>query len=368
MPERFLVLQVSTRYLTITGAFRIYSEVLSGKYREYMSHDQPLLTIAIPTYNRYGCLDKLLGVLFDQLKNEDRVELIVSDNASTDETSLVIARYQDKGLNVRYIQNAINIGADANFLQCFDVSRGKYLWIFGDDDIIMPGTLKNVIDKLAAHDFTLVYLTPFGFHHDFIAEKKNIRPWNKWHKTQIVRDPVKFSRLVAHHGDFLFLSTIIVNKNAISNLEHPPFTCLNETNVLQLSWVFTALSIFQYGLFVQSGTVAAATTNAHYPFNAAKVFGINYCRAVELFIGTNSRLGKALINEHLFFWFSKFWIGIRRERGARTVEYADAILRPLFYKNVWYWFIIFPLIKLPFRLALFWSRCLLIPRCLRSLL
>jgi abequosyltransferase len=47
---------------------------------------KPLLTIAIPTYNRAGYLKELLSILADQLKDEPRVELIISDNASPDET------------------------------------------------------------------------------------------------------------------------------------------------------------------------------------------------------------------------------------------------------------------------------------------
>ena len=47
---------------------------------------KPLLTIAIPTHNRASCLKDLLILLADQVKSEPRIELIISDNASPDET------------------------------------------------------------------------------------------------------------------------------------------------------------------------------------------------------------------------------------------------------------------------------------------
>ena len=47
---------------------------------------RPVLTIAIPTYNRCDYLQKLLAVLHDQIACEPRVELVISDNASTDKT------------------------------------------------------------------------------------------------------------------------------------------------------------------------------------------------------------------------------------------------------------------------------------------
>jgi glycosyltransferase involved in cell wall biosynthesis len=51
---------------------------------------RPLLTIAIPNFNRAGYLKELLSLLAAQLRNEPRVELIISDNASPDETPAVV--------------------------------------------------------------------------------------------------------------------------------------------------------------------------------------------------------------------------------------------------------------------------------------
>ena len=93
---------------------------------------KPLLTIAIPTYNRARYLKELLTVLFDQLRDEPRVELIISNNATPDETPAVVNEFVKRGLQVRYLCNETNIGPDANFLQCFEQARGKYVWILGD--------------------------------------------------------------------------------------------------------------------------------------------------------------------------------------------------------------------------------------------
>src|ERR1035438_10666701 len=111
---------------------------------------KPLLTIAIPTYNRAGCLKELLSVLADQLKDEPRVELIISDNASPDETPFVVQDFVSRGLRVRYIRNTQNIGADANFLQCFEQALGKYVWLFSDDDLIVPGGLAKILTYCGA--------------------------------------------------------------------------------------------------------------------------------------------------------------------------------------------------------------------------
>ncbi len=53
--------------------------------------ESPVLSIAIPTYNRARFLDRLLSALDDQLRLQPGVELIVSDNASPDETPQIVS-------------------------------------------------------------------------------------------------------------------------------------------------------------------------------------------------------------------------------------------------------------------------------------
>src|SRR5580698_4616689 len=136
------------------------------------ANTEPLLTIAIPTYNRASYLRKLLSVLFDQLVSEPRVELLISDNASPDETPVLVEEYQRRGLRIRSIRNETNIGADANFLQCFEQARGKYLWVFSDDDIIVPGGIAKILPLLARENYALAYVSPYEFRGDFSAEIK----------------------------------------------------------------------------------------------------------------------------------------------------------------------------------------------------
>ncbi|MGA8731553.1 MAG: glycosyltransferase family 2 protein, partial [Terracidiphilus sp.] len=128
-----------------------------------MANETPLLTFAIPTFNRPGSLSKLLAILLEQLQEETRVELIVSDNASPDETADVVSRYQASGLPIRYLRNHTNLGADRNILNCFEQSTGKYVWIFSDDDVIAPGTLDRVLRVLSSHVYDLVCIRAYFF-------------------------------------------------------------------------------------------------------------------------------------------------------------------------------------------------------------
>ena len=104
-----------------------------------MQDNHPLLTIAIPTYNRDRYLEELLVCLGPQLKDRPEVQLLISDNASQDGTREMVETFQRQGLVVRYVRNAENIGPDGNFAQCFDLAEGKYFLLFGDDDLVLPG-------------------------------------------------------------------------------------------------------------------------------------------------------------------------------------------------------------------------------------
>src|SRR6201985_2075501 len=127
-----------------------------------MQPERPLLTIAIPTYNRSNYLAQLLSVLTPQLGDEPRVELIISDNASLDDTPTIVASFQQKHFHLTYIRNETNIGPDAKFLPCYEKASVKYVWIVADDDIIVPTAIDKILAYLSREEYDLVYVSSYG--------------------------------------------------------------------------------------------------------------------------------------------------------------------------------------------------------------
>jgi glycosyltransferase involved in cell wall biosynthesis len=108
------------------------------------------LTIAIPTYNRQHCLAELLPVLIFQSRAANatavRVEIVISDNASTDSTrEYVLDNFAN---DLRYFRNESNIGAAANFIECVSKASGRYIWIFGDDEILVEHAVERLLELL----------------------------------------------------------------------------------------------------------------------------------------------------------------------------------------------------------------------------
>jgi len=121
----------------------------------------PLLTIAVPTYNRAPSLQRSLAAIIRQIdripQGWDRIELLVSDNCSTDGTPEVIAAFAATS-PLKATRNADNLGMDGNFIALFQRITGRHLWLFSDDDLLVDNTLDKVLALLEQEAPDLVYL------------------------------------------------------------------------------------------------------------------------------------------------------------------------------------------------------------------
>lgn len=103
-----------------------------------MEEKRPLLSICIPTYNRASILEKTLDSIVLQL--DDDIEIVISDNCSTDNTEEVGRKYAGKYDNIKYYRNEVNV-RDANFSLSLDRGTGLYLKLLKDNIEITEGGL-----------------------------------------------------------------------------------------------------------------------------------------------------------------------------------------------------------------------------------
>ena len=122
---------------------------------------ETLLSICIPTYNRAPYLKEMLTRLIDQIKElpcQDIIELFISDNCSTDNTFSIVKEFEITAPYLKYYKNETNLGMDGNFINCFNKAKGKFVWLLGDDDYLLPGKLKVILDILKRKDYGLIHL------------------------------------------------------------------------------------------------------------------------------------------------------------------------------------------------------------------
>jgi abequosyltransferase len=123
----------------------------------------PVLSICIPTFNREVFLRECLDSLEHSLVPE--VEIVVSDNASTDGTIELLDEYARR-LPLRWRQNLTNVGFDRNVEAVVSMAHGRYCWLLGSDDCVTPGALRKVVDQLRRNEPDILH---FGYTQADIA-------------------------------------------------------------------------------------------------------------------------------------------------------------------------------------------------------
>jgi len=137
--------------------------------------NKPLLTIAIPTWNRGDILDQALAAVLPQLaNNKELIEVIISDNASTDNTNDVIEKHISKHdfLNIIHNKQNENTGYFGNFKKCRELSNGDYFWLLSDNDFVGNGLIDYILNILKNENPSFIFLRDW-MHSDKISNKFN---------------------------------------------------------------------------------------------------------------------------------------------------------------------------------------------------
>ncbi len=94
--------------------------------------DLPIVTIGVPVYNGEATLPTVLNSLINQTFKD--IEIIISDNASTDDTKKICELAASQDSRISYVRQSQNIGGANNFNFVLNQSRGRYfMWAAADD-------------------------------------------------------------------------------------------------------------------------------------------------------------------------------------------------------------------------------------------
>ena len=132
------------------------------------------LSIAIPTYNRASILDRALENIASQISSADDIQVVISDNGSSDNTHGIVEKYTSR-LNVKYVALPENQGFDRNFINAIRESDGEYVWVKGDDDLIAP----HMIDKakgIISRGYDAIVLNGGDYKENVLIPRIKIEP------------------------------------------------------------------------------------------------------------------------------------------------------------------------------------------------
>ena len=129
-----------------------------------------ILSICIPSYNRLNCLDNCLNSILIASRNVKNFEfeVCVSDNNSDKDPIEIIDRYK-KYYKIKYNRNTENLGFALNAIKTVKISTGKYAWLIGNDDLILPNTLyelKNIFEENIDTEF--FFINSYYLHSKYL--------------------------------------------------------------------------------------------------------------------------------------------------------------------------------------------------------
>lgn len=297
-------------------------------------NDSLLLSLCIPTYNRADFLNislSKLSIQFFNLRNPHMLELIVSDNCSTDNTEKVVNQYISMGLPIKYIKNSKNLGMDGNFVQCFQLASAKYVWLLGDDDFLKDNMLDKLLQSLSED-------IEYGLIHLAISKQK--KEFEKLYKdSHLFLSDISFW--------ITYISSNVVNTKYVSKIN---FTKYMGTYFTLIPLYMTAALNENYNLMIHDRIFEdGVDTKRNGGYNFFQVFVSNYLSIWKEFIPT-----KGIINWNYelekYRLFRYYLVGnidnilIKKNKGNYIVDNSWKILfkyygiTPYFY---YYLFILF---------------------------
>lgn len=318
------------------------------KVIDSMSDKQPLLTIAIPTCNRAAflalCLKRISEEL-DSLNADQRklVKVYVSNNASTDHTDQVVSQYRlMKAEGFEVVCNRENIGADRNITQCYTSATTPYVWVLGDDDLILPGRLQIVLDILTKREIDILYVNGYGYSDSYLDEPKRGRG-----KRGVVEYSSALDFVKRTHVMLTFITALIVrsgvNLASVSQM-------VEGSNLTQLSWVLQLIRDGKKFAIINNRIYAAKIGNSG-GYGAINVFGNNLINITNSIFQLQPELAQAIQNGVIVTWFPTYIMNLQRGEAGYLKEDVAIAMRRVFKGNWRYHLFIVPLISLPLTLA-----------------
>jgi glycosyltransferase involved in cell wall biosynthesis len=305
----------------------------------------PIWTICIPTYNRASCLKINLEYIFKEVKGELRndIEVLVSNNCSTDNTSEIINGFLRRGCPISYYYNVENIGPDKNFLQCIEKAQGKYVLLLGDDDILLPGAISAIIEMLKKNNFGMVYIAnkPIKFKEKIPATKVIV-------KNKITAIAYSNNNLFIRKASYFltFMSGAVFNKELLYDLSY--YDKYINSYLLQITFFLTAILRAQANLFIVD-PMLATKVNDNGGYSLTDVFCINFNRILKAFmaLGLTTRTISSINNDLIVHFFPFFVAKIRTEKTSFKDKNMKSIFDKYYQKNWRYYLFIYPILVLP---------------------
>jgi glycosyltransferase involved in cell wall biosynthesis len=151
----------------------------------------PAVSVGMPAYNSAAWIEAAVGSILGQSHRD--LELIISDNASTDNTFEICERLARADSRIRLLRNARNIGANRNYLAVLQAARGTYFKWASSNDICAPTFIERCVAALASEPDAVVACPRTWLFEDSI---ETARPYDRDFEIAAPEPAVRFVALL----------------------------------------------------------------------------------------------------------------------------------------------------------------------------
>lgn len=305
--------------------------------------NRPILTIGVPTYNGSATIKNMLDILIPQC--DDRVEILISDNCSTDSTPQLIREYKKQYSHIVYSKNDMNVGTDENIIKCLDKADGAFVWLMSDDDIAIDGSVAEILNYLNKHpDIGLLYLTTVHFRGKYMGIE-----------SCCTRKPIAESNIYTLNKcefmyyagkDWGFLSSFILSKEHYKAIDNPrqyvgTFWLQSYIHTLCAKGYNTHIGV------IAKPCVAAGIYGNIANFDSAQVDGVAYKELLDFMSGDNGFDNQQL--KRLYCWRMCLLgrHGILKEKSLGIHKLNKKLLFKCMWKYPKAWITLFPFYLVP---------------------
>ncbi len=343
-----------------------------------------LLTISIPTWNRAKLLDGLLDSLCNDLKKyklETQIQILVSNNASDDDTENIVYKYKSLHNFITYNKNGTNIGAKSNVLKSMELADTPFVFFIGDDDRLNVSSLPRILEiienkndvgllidsskskfqfsddlkRIESHELTDNFFWYMGNAGFFVVRTSYIKEglikfgydfFNEcWPQTQLMLLGLNNNKdhrcyvgnfsipAESAHGEVMVYSSFYLWRTVVYDLRMSiealkniiaPEVYLGALNSMQKSMKQNVLNILQCGVFVDDNNIKNKTISHirqnHRYFNRSEKYAY---LLVAFVLSLPSVVSKTFSN--LFIFLSKGSSGVNKKNNFVKGELAKKL-------------------------------------------
>lgn len=302
--------------------------------------EPPLLSLCIPTYNRAKLLHEALTAIVGEIDSKDssKIEIVISNNASTDHTVQVCSDFSESHSIIKWniIHQTESVGAD-NVQIVTRYANGKYIWILSDDDIVLPGSITTILNAVD-NNFDAIIINHTSFSENILGQT------DRYFQIKEDRYFYNYNDAAVFLTSMISFLSIICFRSQLVEVDSYNFAFGSS---LPQSYMFLDALINSKTFVVLANPVLSTRLNNTGGYQVFEVFIENFTKLIRY--GESKGLSKSAADDILRIHLTRFIFPLIVQLKTKSIgslkpdwKQAKKLLRQYYSRDFHYWLLVFP--------------------------